>query len=60
MGKENATPEEHRKALIQGTAMLIQLQREIEEEKGKKGKGKKGGDGETDLPMLPPAPEGTT
>lgn len=54
----HATPEEHRRALIQGTEMLIQLKQEIDREKRKRGKKGKGED--ADLPMLPPAPDGTT
>ena len=54
----HATPEEHRRALFQGTEMLIQLKWEIDREKRKRGKKDKGED--PDLPMPPRAPEGVT
>lgn len=57
---EKATPEEHRRALIQGTAMLVQLYHENKREKYEEDKRKKDKGEDPDLPMLPPAPVGVT
>jgi len=57
---EHATPDAHRRALIQGTAMLVQLHHEAKREKYERDKKKKDKGEDSDLPMLPPAPEGVT